>query len=225
MSDAGEFQITPEEERFLRAFFRRQAGRYLIALGALAIVSLASALAISRPGAPAAETLAEPSTAAHELDALRAEHERLRVELAELAERRERPAAASGEWVARLGALEKRVATALGRIERVEQRARSTAGAAPAAPAAAADPDPAQAASVRERLYNLEARQESVESQHQVFQKDLLERMRELEESRAWLASHRAEVDRSVLERLDSLEQRAFNLERSVTTAPAAPAR
>jgi hypothetical protein len=208
----GEFEITPEEDRFLRAYFHRHARRYLASLGLTAIAAVCATLALTRAAV---------------LDEIRSDSEQLRGGLTEL---RRQVGSQAEDASARVAALEKRLAAALQRFERVEQQAE----AKPAAPALAAAPVAADSIaasdlnSILERLYNLEVRQDEQESKRESSEKDLLERMFQVEDSREQLASARGETERSMRERLSSLESRAFQLEKSVSgsgaSPPAAPA-
>jgi predicted nucleic acid-binding Zn-ribbon protein len=76
MAQNAEMQVTPEEARFLRRFFRRQALPWLLALAVLAIAAARWAVPPADPGIE--RRLAE-STAA--IEALRAESAALRTRL------------------------------------------------------------------------------------------------------------------------------------------------
>lgn len=210
MSDrAAGFQVTPEEDRFLRAFFRRQAARYLLALTALALLVVWGAW--PRGGDSAAP---DPERQA-ELAALRAENEQLRGRLGELSER---VAALAGmrDPTEPMDQLEERVAGALRRLDRVEsQLASAPPGAGEAIDASAA----------LGRLSGLEARQQREEKSREAFEKSVLNRLYAVENGRDSLARAGTSTQQSILARLDALEQRHALEHGPIGQAvPAAPA-
>lgn len=209
MSDRG-FQITPEEDRFLRAFFRRQAVRYLLVLAALA---LPVGWGVWPRGGDSAAP--DPERQA-ELASLRVENEQLRGRLGELSER-VAALASKPDPAEPMDQLEERVAGALRRLDRVEDRL----GSAPPGAGAAFD-----ASAALERLYNLEARQQGEEKSREAFEKSVLNRLYAVENGRDNLARASTSTQQSVLGRLDALEQRAHALERGMVgpAVPAAPA-
>jgi hypothetical protein len=210
MSDRAAFQITPEEDRFLRAFFRRQAGRYLVGLGALAVAGVGLALRTAPEAAP------HPAEQAA-LTVLRAENEKLESRLVELAGRVERLAAAP-DPAEPMGALEEQVAGALRRLDRVEGRLQKL----PAAPSG----ELADANAILERLYDLESRQKRAEKGRETFEKGVLSRLYAVENGRDSVAQASTATQQSILGRLEVLEQRADVLERGpgAPGLPAAPA-
>jgi hypothetical protein len=103
MAQNAEMQVTPEEARFLRRFFRRQALPWLAGLAVVAIVAARWAVPAADPGIE--QRLAETSAA---IEALRAENAALRTHLDAVGQRVQptvdrRLAAAEG----RIAALEK----------------------------------------------------------------------------------------------------------------------
>lgn len=99
-----EMQVTPEEARFLRRFFRRQAMPWIAGLGIVAIAAARWAVPAADPeiGRKLAETQAM-------LEAVRAENAELRTELE-----------AVGQKIQ--AAVERRITAAEGRIAAVEKR-------------------------------------------------------------------------------------------------------
>ena len=150
-----EMQVTPEEARFIRRFFRRQALPWMVVLGVLAIA--ASRWAVPAADPDLARELAETRTM---LEAVRAENATLRTQLDAVGQRIQaavdrRIGAAEG----RIAAIEKlpraRTAEASGvteRLARVEERL-----------AAAASAQDTVTRSSLSRLKDLEARMLSVE--------------------------------------------------------------
>jgi uncharacterized protein YlxW (UPF0749 family) len=167
MAQSAEIQVTPEEARFLRRFFRRQALPYLLVLGAAAI----TAARWSAPAAPGFERRLQEAAAA--VDALRAENAALRAEIETLGKRMQAavdrrldalegrvaaverppnaPVADPSDVVERIGRLEERLASASGghdtvarsnlaRLNDLESRVDALEGAA------AVDPVPASPA-------------------------------------------------------------------------------
>jgi hypothetical protein len=116
MAQNAEMQVTPEEARFLRRFFRRQALPWMLGLAVAAIAAARWAVPAADPGIE--RRLAE-STAA--IEALRAENAALRTHVEALGQRVQpavdrRLAAAES----RIAAIEKRpTASASGVAERV----------------------------------------------------------------------------------------------------------
>ena len=113
------------------------------------------------------------------------------------------------------------MASALKRLERVESRA--------AKPTAAAGPS-VEVSAALDRLYNLEARQNSEEQSRATFEKSTLNRLYAIEKQRDSLADASTSTQQSILERVDALEERAYSLERGLAgevaarAGPAAPA-
>lgn len=208
---AAGFQITPEEDRFLRAFFRRQAARYLLALAAVA-------LAVFWVWPRGGDSAAPDPKRGTELAALRAENEQLRGRLDELSER----VAALGvrpDPAEPMDRLDERVAGALRRLDRVESRLGS-------APTSAGSGEAVDASAALERLYDLEARQQRGEKSRETFEKSVLSRLYAVENGRDSVARASTSTQQSILGRLDALEERAHALERGLLgqAVPAAPA-
>jgi len=168
-----EFRITPEEDRFLRGFVRRHAGRYVLIAGAL----VAAALWAGQGGGSGAGAVPEQWRA--DLDELRAAHESLRAELAAARAESRRLGAELEGVVARVssadaaarrgGDLEERVATALRRLDRVESRVGEGAGGAA--------PGSWELGSVLERIEAVETRQERDVRERETFEKSVLNRL------------------------------------------------
>jgi hypothetical protein len=99
-----EMKVTPEEARFLRRFFRRQALPWMLALGAVAIVAARWAVPAADPGLE--RRVAETNAV---MLAIRAENAALRTELDAVGQRIQ-------------AAVDSRLAAAEGRIAAVEKR-------------------------------------------------------------------------------------------------------
>ena len=99
-----EMQVTPEEARFLRRFFRRQALPWLLGLGIAAIAAARWAVPAADPGL------------AHELAQTRALIETVRAENATLRTQLD----AAGQRLQ--GAVDRRIAAAESRLAEVEKR-------------------------------------------------------------------------------------------------------
>ncbi len=172
-ASTGEIQVSPEEVRFLRGFFRRHALPYLL-LGAVALAA-ALALVAGRdvpqpgPGAPR-ESAAPVDTAA--LQELRAESVRLRGELAEL--RRWFEAEMARPVARGVTAVERRVGAALERLEKLEARVPK---AVPLEPLASGD-----ASAIVARLYQLEQRLAERDRVRTDAEQSILGRLMSLEE-------------------------------------------
>lgn len=156
----GAFEITPEEDRFLRSFFRRQALRYTAVAGALAALVVTGTIAVvegpTREPLPAAAR-PDPGTVAA-LEAFRADGRKLRDDFEALRGRLEKRKGASA---AELVALNDRIEAVLSRMERLEKR---PVAAASGEIHAAGPPDSAgswDVSAILERLYNLEMRQDT----------------------------------------------------------------
>jgi hypothetical protein len=164
MAQAAELQVTPEEARFLRRFFRRQLLPWALGLGAVAVAAARFAVPPADPGIE--RRLSESGAA---IESLRAESAALRTQLEALGQRiprdfERRLAAAEGrlaaverrpsgagreasDVAARLRRLEERLAAAggaedsvarsnLARLQELEARMGALEGSAPAVPAA-----------------------------------------------------------------------------------------
>lgn len=219
-SQGGGFAITPEEDRFLRAFFRRHAARYMVAMGLLVALAVWGAprsdTGVTGPSEEQSEELAALRAGNEQL---RAANEELRAELTQLMERVAALGAAPGSAPA-LDRLEERMASALTRLERVESHAAASAASGPSV----------ELGAVLDRVYNLEARQDRGEKSRETFEKSVLNRLYAVESQRDSLAEASTSTQQSILERIGALEARAHGLERSLTgegsarLAPAAPA-
>jgi DNA repair exonuclease SbcCD ATPase subunit len=211
MSDQRGFQITPEEDRFLRTFFRRQAGRYLLGMGALAVLGV---WGVAQRGG---EAVAPDPAQQQELAALRAENEKLRTQLGELSQHVAKLAAAP-DPAKPMGELAEGVAGALRRLDRVESRIEEL-------PAGGTSGELADASGALERLSNLESRQQREEKSRETFEKSVLTRLYAVENGRDSFTEASTSTQQSILGRLDALERRADALERGRTTqaVPAAP--
>ncbi len=212
---ANEIEVSADEERFLRRFVRRELLPWLAGVAALAALALGAALhapigalADSAPGSERAwsETTGLDSAALAEL---RAENARLRADLGALEPRLREL------FESRLARLEGSVAA------RTTSVSRETAG--DTAPKPLGDPS-----AIRERLYNLEMRQDRKEQERAALQQDVLARLYELERVSQAEASARLENLQSGEQRVEKLELRVGQLEHqrgpeSVPAAPAAP--
>lgn len=177
MADSrGAFQITPEEERFLRAFFRRHAGRYLL-LGALLVgAAAAGALLLGAPPGAAEdperwvrevqELRAAQQGLKGALDDLRTENRGLRAELERVA--RLAPPAAAADGAASRG-LEQRVAALARRLDSLEGRV-VRAASKPVAPTP-------ELGDLVERLDTVQARLAIEAQARENFQKSVLNRL------------------------------------------------
>ena len=163
----GEIEVTPEEERFLKRFFRRQLLPYFAVLLVISVTSVWWPSEEEEAGALEARTSAA-------LAQLRTENQRLKVTLAALSERMD-----AGLSVQDHGAneLERRVEDAKRSVRMIEARviaaterrldaleSQLAAGAPEPSQAAPAGPPPEAAAwdvsAILDRLYALEVRQE-----------------------------------------------------------------
>jgi hypothetical protein len=105
-----EMQVTQEEARFLRRFFRRQALPWMLALGFVAVVAARWAVPAADPGL---ELRVAESQAL--MEAIRVENAALRTELDAVGQRIQ-------------AAVDRRISAAEGRIAAVEKRPVSRAG-------------------------------------------------------------------------------------------------
>jgi hypothetical protein len=202
-----EFAITPEEDRFLRAYFHRRAVRYLAALGLTAIVAVCATLVLTGGEEPANEPAPGAASTA-ELDEIRSDGEQLRGGLAEL---RRQVGSHATDASARVAALEQRLEVALERLERVEQQA----GAAPAVPA--------RAAALEQRLEIALKRLERVEQQAEAapavsaraaaLEQRLEIVLKRLEQQAKTAPAAPAAVDSIADSDLNSVLERLYNLE------------
>lgn len=165
----GEIEVTPEEERFLKRFFRRQLLPYFTVLLMLLVISVTSAWWPSEEEAGALE--ARTSAA---LAQLRTENQRLRASLDALSERMDAVLSAQDHGA---NELERRVEDAKRSVQMIEAQviaaterrldaleSQLASGARAPSPAAPAGPPPEAAAwdvsAILDRLYALEVRQE-----------------------------------------------------------------
>ena len=163
----GEIEVTPEEKRFLKRFFRRQLLPYL------AILLLILATSAWWPSGEEATGALEARTSAA-LAQLRTENQRLRAELAALSERMDAGLSAQDDGA---NELERRVEDAKRSVRMIEARVIAATerrldaleiqlaggGPSPAGPALAGPPPEAAAwdvSAILDRLYALEVRQE-----------------------------------------------------------------
>jgi len=228
---SGELDVAPEEEAYLRRAFRRFALPYMAvtALLALTIYAWLLARAEVEPAAPIAAVDASVA------EQLRTEILALRTQFSEVLDRLNAIGEEAGGAARRVSALEKRVErvtrgddelrlrdiaalserldAATQRIAAIEKRDSRDHGGTLAGASAELD---ATLASVAERIYNVEARQEDEEAQLRTFQKNLLDRVHKLEASRDRSDQPGVDPERSMLERLDDLEARFRELERTV---------
>ena len=174
--------------------------------------------------------------AAGALAAMRAENARLRSDLTALERKLEAvrgvpvgaadPTSRHTEESAR--ALEVRLREAFdARVSRLESALASRApGASRAAAGGAAPAELDDLNAIRERLYNLEMRQDRKDQERAALQKDVLARLYELERASQSEAAARLENLNSGEQRIQKVELRLDQLERrgSTRSAPAAPA-
>jgi hypothetical protein len=153
--EQAEMQVTREEARFLRRFFRRQALPWMLALGAVAIVAARWAVPAADPGL---ELRVAESQAV--MEAIRAENAALRTELDSVGQRIQ-------------GAVERRLGAAEGRIAAVEKR--------PSAPANDGSGVSARVARIEERLASTATAQDTVTRSNLSRLKDLEARMLNIE--------------------------------------------
>ena len=104
MAQAKEIQVSPEEHRFLRRFFRRQALPWMVALALVAVASARLAVPAMAPGV--ALRLDE---AMAKIEALERQNAALRTEIEAMGQRMP-------------GAIERRLASAEGRIAVIERQ-------------------------------------------------------------------------------------------------------
>jgi hypothetical protein len=132
MAQAKEIQVSPEEHRFLRRFFRRQALPWLVALALLAVASARLAVPAAAPG-----VLQRLDEAMAKIEALERQNAVLRTEVEAMGQHLpgslERRLASAEE---RIAAMERRPAASgrdpgdvAERVARIEERLASTANA------------------------------------------------------------------------------------------------
>jgi hypothetical protein len=220
MSEPEEFTLTPAEEAFFRGFFHRLALRYL-ALGCIVAAALLlggffliTALEPSdseiEEVAPVSPLPAEPEPP---LD-IRAELERVAAELAAQHARQGNEKAKAA--LRRAEELARELDAAVQRLMVLEakiQAAPPPAARPPAAPASQPASAPADLGSFRERLYNMELRQDSIESAQTRDTRSLLDRVDNLERFRLELEQKRDDAQALVLDRLYAIEERLSSLE------------
>ena len=156
-----EMQVTPEEARFLRRFFRRQALPWVVGIGVVAIAAARWAVPAADPGIEL--RLAETQAM---LEAVRAENAAVRTELDAVGQRIQ-------------AAVDRRIVAAEGRIAAIEKR--------PAARSGDASRVTERLARLEERLVGATSAHDTVTRSSLSRLKDLEARMREVEGSRAVL--------------------------------------
>jgi hypothetical protein len=249
-----EIEVSLEEKRFLRRFVRRELGPWLAGVAALAGLALVAALLappsrLTDPAPDAGRALTESSGLdATSLAGLRAENARLRADLTALeraikaeltaleravAAARSLPAA--GVDGAEASELEARLREAFeARVSRLESalETRSTSVSrevvgdsrevvGDSAPVLLGDLN-----AIRERLFNLEMRQDRKDQERAALQQDVLARLYELERASQTEAAARIANLETGEQRLEKLELRvgAIEHQRAPASAPAAPA-
>lgn len=221
--------IDANEEKYLRSVFRRFALPYVIGIVVLVLgLWLLSTLGEPRPaGAGTTMDGAELVSLRAELDELRAQLERVDANARQAtraaeaaAERSARPSAPATtpalgdtpEWRSllarldrvggRIDGLEARPPQKIERVERVVSQ-----------PIAA--PGDEVTRDLLERMYNIEARQEQQEAGIHEGQKSLLDRVFAIEKSRDAAVVERTALEKSILERMQNVEDRFYALEQS----------
>ena len=220
MAEAGrgeEMEVTPEEARFLHRFVRRTVLPWIAGVGAIAALALGVALSSSSPIAPIAAGTAAPGE----------EHEAARDELRqELASLREELAAlrASAGRTAHPGVDDgKRIRDDLEpRLAKLEAAFSKRAPPAPGQASSPAESSPSDLVTIRDRLYNLETRQDRQEKERAVLQQDVLARLYDLERSTQSEVAARIDNLQTSQERVARLELRLSQLE-GRSSGPAAP--
>lgn len=213
--------MTDAEARVFRRFVRREtlpwfAGALAFAL-LLAGVSFALATHLAEPAiAPRPlERAGSGGVSPAELASLRDELASLRGELeAGLAANRRDLASVEKE----LGETSQSIETLRGRISKAEKAVKAKAARSAGPELAAGDAD-----ALRQRLSNLEKRQDDLESKRATFAKDVLNRLYAVETGRDHAEATRLESDEKARARLRNLEERFSQIEARLG-APAAPA-
>lgn len=246
MSDPTEVQVSEPEERYLRAFVRRQmlpwfAASIMLVLF-LAAASFAVATHLAEPVvAPSARALGEAAAAAGagngaapvaalseaELTALREQiATQLKSEL-EKELRSELVTAPSGNANASRDTTKAlaEVRASLGKLEKrvvAAERAAKAGGKAnaPIAGVASSDLRP-----IMKRVGEVEARQDQIEKDRAQFAKDTLNRLYNVETSRDVNDETRIIEDQKRRARLENLESRFSHVEELLGTLPASPGR
>jgi hypothetical protein len=210
-------EVTPEEARFLHRFVRRTVLPWIAGVGALAALALGVALSSSSPIAPIAAGTAAPGEE-HEAarDELRQELASLREELAALRASAGR-AARPGDGQA--GRIRDELEPRLAKLEAAFAKpAPRVAGQA----SGRAESSPGDLVTIRDRLYNLESRQERQEKERAALQQDVLARLYDLERSTQSEAAARIDNLQTSEQRVARLELRLSQLE-GRSSAPASP--
>jgi hypothetical protein len=155
MSDAGgsrgEIQVSPEEARFLRRFFRLQALPWMVVIAVFSIFAARWSAPTVIGSAEMEQRLAETVAS---VDALRAENAALRAALAEEAQRAQ-------------AALDRRVGAVEGRVASVEKRSSGSGSRA--------------GDDVAERVAKLEQRLAAASGEQDTLARSNLARLRDLE--------------------------------------------
>lgn len=165
----GEVEITPEEERFLKRFFRRQALPFVLLLAAISVAGAVTAVvaAARHPHAEGGEALEARTAAA--LAQLRGENDKLRqrIDVLEQGIAHRTGGVAPADLDRRmddtqngLHELEERVAGTLERrLDALEARL-TDEGARPSGAGTPSDVSASNASAILDRIYALERRQE-----------------------------------------------------------------
>jgi hypothetical protein len=215
MSEPEDFALTPAEEAFFRRFFQRLVLRYMAfacIVASLLILGGFLLLGAFEPTEPRVEEVEPvsplPSEPQPPVD-IRAELERVAAELAAQQSRRGNQKAK--DVLRRAEQLAKELEAAIQRLTALE--AKVEISPPPAAPAAQPASVPSDLGGVRERLYNLESRQDRLESAQTHDTRGLLDRVGNLERFRHELEPRRDEAEARILDRLYAIEERLSNLE------------
>lgn len=150
-----EMQVTQEEARFLRRFFRRQALPWILTLGAVAVVAARWAVPAADPGLE--RRVAESQVV---MEAIRAENAALRTQLEAVGQRVQ-------------AAVERRLTAAEGRIAGVEKRPTSRANDSSGVGA--------RVARIEERLASAATAQDTITRSNLARLKDLEARLLNIE--------------------------------------------
>ena len=204
-----EIQLTPAERRLLRKLFHRHAAPYLVIMGLVTVIAVATGDSDEfAPEEPAAVAAAPPV----DVEALRRIQDEAQALLAGLTEASEKRQGEADAAMQQIAALEKRFGATsrrLGEVEAATGRAQAAAEKALAAtPPAAAAPAASEgdAAAILERLYNVEVRQDQVEA------------------SGGRRSAERTASIRALLDRLGALEARTSRVEEYAPGSGALPA-
>lgn len=213
--DRRRIRLSPAEDRFLRAYVRRQV---LPLLAGVIVVTLALAgLAIERVTVQreSASAAPAPTAAGPEPADLLAAIERLEGDARNHREQesatREKLANEVREAESRLARLEPRIAKLTRELAALGAARPVTSP--PAAPAAGTASPSGDVASVQDRLFNLEKRQDREEALRHSFERSVLERLAQAEDQRQQRYRTAIETEKSVLNRMFNAEARLEALE------------